>query len=466
MIAFSPCGVLTGLSRTARSSVARLARLAAASIVSPAAGPGAVVSIILVALFSAWQPAPQAWAGASGAPLPIAGSLYADPLPVGQALLVSLAPGDSTRPARSKRPKPAPAEKVSARRSSPKPVKKADKPPVSVKAVVEFQSIYDDNIFRFSDENLLAYRRGESPWKFGMRTYDDLIMSPRFTVDFGRKILGSKETTFRVKYTLWQYSYNPGKSNSSWFVRLRQPVRSKDALELSYTYAPPAYIRQLSDRAPFVSRAVPLVWLRFEGTRNAFGLAYSARLTNRLSFRFDGGRVLRYYNKPFMENDQWEWNAAGTATVKVASSWSVAGKYQYANAKSRAMDTVGETPLTSDDGDGSAKRDLYQASIAYAPSGLWKVSEVALTAQTMSYYYTTKRPYFEDPTHTGRKDDVSAAELTLATRPVYGPVTLELGYRFSTRSSSSAASDVGADAIEEDKNYSNNRFWLGMSWPL
>jgi hypothetical protein len=127
---------------------------------------------------------------------------------------------------------------------------------------------------------------------------------------------------------------------------------------------------------------------------------------------------------------------------------------------------VGETVLTSDDGDGSAKRDLYQGTITFSPRGLWKVSEVALTAQTMAYYYTTKRPYFEDPTHTGRKDVVSAAEATLTTRPVYGPVTLELGYRFTKRSSSSAATDVGADAIEEDKNYSNNRVWLGMSWPL
>jgi hypothetical protein len=347
-----------------------------------------------------------------------------------------------------------------------KPTEKARKLPVSVKAVVDFQSIYDDNIFRFSDENLLAYRRGESPWKFGMDTYDDFIMSPRFTVDLGRKLLGSKETTFRVKYTLWQYASNPNKTNSQWFVRIRQPARGRDALELSYTYAPPAYIRQMSDRAPFVSRAVPLTWIKFKGTRNAFGLAYSARLTGRLSCRFDGGRVLRYYNKPFLENDQWEWNATGTATVKVASRWSVAGKYQYANAKSRALDTVGETPLTSDDGDGSAERDLYQATIAFSPKRSWKVSEITIMAQTMAYYYTTQRPYFEDPTHTGRKDDVSAVEATLATRPVYGPVALELGYRHSTRSSSSAATDVGADAIEEDKNYSNNRVWLGMSWPL
>lgn len=384
----------------------------------------------------------------------------------GLAALAAPAQDETTSSTKAKRPRSTAAEKKSARKSSPKPEKKSGKPPVSVKAVFDFQSIYDDNVFRFSDENLLAYRRGESPWKFGMDTYDDLILSPRFTVDIGRKLLGSKETTFRVKYTLWQYASNPDKSNSAWFVRLRQPVRSKDALELSYTYAPPAYVRQLSDRPPFVSRAVPQVWMDFKGTRNAFGLGYSARLSNRLSFRFDGGRVLRYYNKPFLENDQWEWNAAGTGTVKVFSSWSVSGKYQYSNAKSRALDTVGETALTSDDGDGSAERDLYQGAVTFAPKGLWKISEIGLMAQTMSYYYTTTRPYFEDPTHTGRRDDVSAAEATVATRPVYGPVVLELGYRYTTRSSSSAATDVGADAIEEDKNYSNNRVWLGMSWPL
>ncbi len=461
MIAFTPRRGYVGLFR----ACARAAALSAARTTHPATRSMQNRTLFAPVLLAA------AWATAL--PIPVAA---ADPLPgrvvhptsLVSGLAASGAPAqaEAPRPAKKKGAKASAKGKKSAGKTSSKAARKKSRLPVSVKAEFEFQSIYDDNIFRFSDENLLAFRRGESPWKFGMDTYDDFIASPRFTIDLGRRIIGSKEMTLRVKYTLWQYASNPNKSNSSWLFRLRQPVRSRDAIELSYTYAPSAYIRQLSDRPPFVSRAVPLAWIKFKGTRNAFGLAYSARLSDRLSFRLDGGRVLRFYNRPFLENDQWEWNAAGTATVRLSPAWSVAGKYQYANAESRALDTAGETPLTSDDGDGSAERDLYQGTLAYSPKNLWKISRIELMGQTMAYYYTTERPYFDDPTHTGRKDEVSAGELTIASKPVYGPVTLELGYRYSTRSSSSAATDVGADAIEEDKNYEDNRVWLGMTWPL
>jgi len=338
--------------------------------------------------------------------------------------------------------------------------------PLGLNGEFELQTIYDDNIFRFSDENLLAYRRGESPWKFGMDTYDDFIVSPRLTLNLTRKLLGSKQTALRVKYTLWQYASNPEKSNDQWLVRLRQVVRGSDALELSYTYAPPAFIRPLSDRAPFTSRVTPLAWLDFMGTRNAFAAAWSGRIGKTFSYRAEAGRVLRYYNKPFLENDNKEWNGAFTGTVRVGAPWSFAGKYQYSKAKARACDTVLETFDVSDDGDGSYERDLYQATVGYRPGFLWKVRLLEVMGQHQVYWYTSDRPYFEDNTHTGRQDKVSAVEVTAYTRPVYGPVTAELGWRHTRRSSSSAATTIGADDIEEDKKYQNHRVWLGLAYPF
>lgn len=367
---------------------------------------------------------------------------------------------------------PAPAGRSAAAPSAPsrgkkKPARARKEPSLKISGEAEFQSIYDDNIFRFSDENLLAFRRGENPDKFKLETYDDLILSPRLTLSFGRKLFAGKETQFRVKYTLWRYLSNPDKSNEQWFLRLRQPLRGRDAMEFSYSYAPPGYIRELTDRDPFDSRATPIRWMNFKGTRNAFVLAYSGRLSNRFSYRAEAGRVHRYYNKPFLETDNWEWNGAGTLTYRLATAWSIAGKYQYSYDEARAHDTVLETFENTDDGDGSYERDLFEGTLVFSPKRfLWKVNRLEWMAQRQIYYYTSTQPYFQDPTHTGRKDTVTATEVIANTSPVYGPMALEAGWRYSTRSSTSAATDVGADAIEEDKNYEDNRLWIGVTYPF
>jgi hypothetical protein len=340
--------------------------------------------------------------------------------------------------------------------------------PFRVSGSFDFQVIYDDNVFRYSDQNLSDFRHGIDPPKFKLDTYDDLILSPRVNLTLGRKLLAGKETTLRLGYTHWQYTSNPEKTNKAWAVRLRQPTIGRDAMELSYTYAPWAWIRQLSDRPPFTPRSTnPLVWREFNSTRGALLVAYSRRVSARISTRTEGGRTWRFYNRPFMENDNWEWNGAQTVSVAPSAIWKTSLKYAYAKVKSRAADTVGETAANTDDGDASYERDLYQATLDLIPNGLWRIDTWEILGQYQKYFYTSKQPYYMDPTHTGRQDKVTAYETSVVTKPVWGPVTMEGGYRYTKRRSSSATSTVeGAASIEEDKNYQNNRVWLGMSYPF
>jgi len=49
---------------------------------------------------------------------------------------------------------------------------------------------------------------------------------------------------------------------------------------------------------------------------------------------------------------------------------------------------------------------------------------------------------------------------------VWGPASLTAGFRHTERSSTAASSTAGVEAIEEDKNYRNSRFWTGISYPF
>jgi hypothetical protein len=354
---------------------------------------------------------------------------------------------------------PTPATKTKkAKKAAPK------KPAVSLIGNFDLQFIYDDNILRLSDGMIFKFRKGIEPQKFAIETYDDLIVSPRFGVTLGKKLLGTRETTLRLGYIRWQYSRNDIKNNESFNIRLRQPTVGRDFVEFSYTYAPISYVKQLSDREPYEPRSTtPLVWMPFEVRRNVFILGYSRRISDRVTARLDAGRVMRFYNRPFLENDNWEWNGSGNLQVSATKSLRFAGTYGYSNATARALDTVEETRETSDDSDGSYERDLYEIGTTWTPGKLlWKVATVGIVAQYQEYYFTSNKPYYDDPLHTGRKDKVYAMEATGDSKPVYKSVRLVAGWRFSRRKSSLPASVQAEDA--EEKDYTDHRFWLGASY--
>jgi hypothetical protein len=323
-----------------------------------------------------------------------------------------------------------------------------------------FQAIYDDNILRASDSTILEFRQGNVPWKFKIDTYDDLILSPKIGLTFGRKLIGSKETTLRFGYVRYQYLSNPIKNNESFNFRLRQPTIGRDFIEFSYGWSPYAYIRELSDRAPTDPATSPLLWMAFKSTRNGFVLGYSRKMSNRLNLRLDGGRVIRYYNQRFMENDNWEWNWTGSASYSLTGAFKLNGQYQYSSVKARAVDMIGETIALTNDGDPSYARDLYEGAVAWGADGkLWKIDQIQLLGQYQAYFYTSKLPYWEDSFHVGRKDQVYTVELTTATIPIIGAASLEAGYRFSKRTSS-ATENVD---IADEKDYTDNRMWVGVN---
>jgi hypothetical protein len=330
-----------------------------------------------------------------------------------------------------------------------------------VSGSVVLQTIYDDNILRYSDGFIEDFRRNDPPDKFHVETYDDAILSPRLFLTFRANPLGKRETRLYLGYITWQYVRNPAKDNELWTLRLRQYTARYDRVEFSYSYSPPSYIRHLSDRVPFLPRSTtPLEWKPFKSVRHGLGLSYTHRMGRGLYGTVEGGRVLRFYNQPFMENDNREWNGAAEVLWNPPGIWRFIARYMYSDANARALDTVGETVATSDDGDGSYQRDLYELRTRLRPRhGLWLVKEFEISGQYMAYYFTGTKPAYEDPLHTGRKDDVYYLELTAGSKPILGgPVSLEFGYRYAQRTSSLPGTFEGEDA--EDKDYKNNRAWF------
>jgi hypothetical protein len=388
----------------------------------------------------------------------------------------------------------APSETPPATTRPPKtPRKPAPKPPTwEFGANAGLGAIYDDNILRLSAVSIEEFRRNESTMATALNTYDDLILDGTLDLEVSRDLLFHKATSLRFFYERWQYARNDIKTNEDFEIRVRQAARSADYLELSFLYAPAGYIKELSDRPPFVPTSVPRVYLPFKVTRSQFTATYRWRPISWLSVRGIGGRELRYYNRPFLENDLWEWNGR----VGLDAVWgrlTTTVHYGYADVAARGYDSVGETLETADEGsDGSYEKDWYRLQFAYRPKktpyapaaphgvvgwiqrgaaqvdrGLIRASTASLTLMLdyQRQFYTSQLPLSVDALHVGRLDQTKQIQLTWASRPVWRSVTLEAGWRYTRRSANGAGSLIGEDPSEE-KDYTGSRYWLGIATPL
>jgi hypothetical protein len=377
--------------------------------------------------------------------------------------------------------------------SRPAKPKAAPRPRWDLSSNLALGMIYDDNILRLSAATIEDFRRNTNPKEWAITTYDDMIVDATLDAEIARPLLAGKPTALRLRYERWEYLRNGIKTNHEVELRLRQGLRSADYVEGVYLYAPPGYIKELSDRPPFVSNVEPRTYHHFMITKNQFTLTYRWRARPWLALRVIGGRVLRFYNRPFLENDLWEWNGRLAADV-TTGRFTTTVHYAYADVAARGYDAVGETLETSDNGsDGSYEKDWYRLQLAYRPKrspyapaqqgglgggarrlaswvdrGLAGVRTASLTVQCdyQRQFYTSQLPLDIDALHVGRLDETRQIQIVWTSRPVaWRTISLEAGWRYTQRTARGAGSLVGEDPSEE-KDYTGSRYWLGMTTPL
>lgn len=353
---------------------------------------------------------------------------------------------------------------VAARKAPPRkrPARAAAPAGLRLRWVAGLEIIYDDNVLRYSEADLDGFLGGTGePGQYRLRSTDDLILSPSLELELRHRLLPWGDTRWRARAKRWGYLWNPIKTNSNLAFFVRQDLSAGRSVELSYAYSPEQYIRQLTDRAPFTPAEDLAVWEDFRYTRNGFQLIWRERLARPLSARLTVERVLRYYNRPFLENDITAWGLRGSLAWSVAPRLTLTGDYGWEDDAARGFDQLGETLATSDDSDGSCERDLYQLVAEWRPPlpARW-FDAVSLTGQHMSYWYTSTKEITVDPYHVGRKDEVWNFELAF-TRACGPHLEVEVAGRWSRRT---VRSPWPGEIVSEDKDYIARRGWVGLTW--
>jgi len=337
-----------------------------------------------------------------------------------------------------------------------------DPSPWKTSITVGLETIYDDNFLRYSGEFQTDLLSGQYPHKYQADGIESHIMAPSLDVYAQRRFWSQGNTRFRFKVKRWQYFQGDLKTNMSFDYQVRQFFKGGKNLELGYNYAPQQYIRELSDRPPGSGEADPVEYGEFRYTRNVFTAIWRQELSRAWDLKLTLDRSLRYYNRPYMENDIKDLGLRATLFWAIHRDWKITADYGYTDAPARGWDEVGETRESSDDSDPSYNEDLYQLDVDWSPGWAEPVFDsVGIMGRHQVAWFTSEKSVEADPYHAGRIDRVYQAALTFD-RKLSNGMNVQVGMQYALRR---VESPWDGD-ISEDKNYDQRRYWIGLTYKL
>jgi len=332
------------------------------------------------------------------------------------------------------------------------------------KTSVEFglETIYDDNFLRYSGPFQDELLSGQYPHRFQADRIDSHIIAPSLDVYAQRRFLDWGSTRFRFQVKRWQYIQGGIKNNTSLDYQVRQFFRGGKSLEIGYNYAPQQYIRELSELPPGSGELDEKIYQEFRYTRNVFNVIWRQKLHDRVNGKLEIFRSLRYYNRPFMENDIKDLGFRLTAYWRPHAEWLVTADYGYTDAPARGYDEVGETRETSDNSDPSFNEDMAQLDVGWRPDWAAAVlDEVSVRVRYEVSWFTSQKELEEDPYHVGRIDRVWQFQFAWDKELPNG-VDMQVGWKYARRR---VESPWDGD-IHEDKDYDQRRYWIGLTYKL
>ena len=333
--------------------------------------------------------------------------------------------------------------------------------PWSWRLVASISNTYDDNIFRYSSEDIDDFVHHRAEYRYQMETYDDLIFSPSVKLYVSNQLSQHLRSQLRMRYSFNLFARNREKNYQTLSAYLKTTVCEKNYLQLGYFHLPEFLIRPYWDQDVFSTTARdPDTYKRCTFSRNLYSVKLGRKIVKSVWAATFYKRDILYYNPHFTEYDT-KINGFGCEILyTVTPRFRIGLEYAFKNAKAKAYDEPGETRELSDDSDLSYDEDQFQGEI-----GLDLSQNISLPVhfsfqyRRQKRYFTTEKSLDQDPFHAGRADDIQRF-VWIMNVDILRNVSLLGRYEFHRRDVSSKEQE----RITEVKNYERNRFSFGFEF--
>jgi len=318
---------------------------------------------------------------------------------------------------------------------------------------------YDDNIFKYAEQDIDKFINNIEPYRYPIETYDDFITTILFHAKIRRHIFGSNATTFNAKIRGNLYYLNKEKDYGSFSFSVWQKTGKRGHILSKYLFIPRYFVRYYPDFDIITPYEYPYFADCFF-QKHAFLLEGGYKVIGDAELAISLSTETHNYNDSFNEYDTRKYSIGFSARIPFRKIVHTGFSYSFSTADAKGVDEPGEAKEMSDDSDISHDEDKIKVSCDIDLSENNKPFLFQSAFEVTRRLYTTDKPILVDPTHAGREDIKTIIRLGFSFIPS-NRLQFTIGYIYEMKD---VSTPYDLNEIEEIKNYSQNQYLTSITF--
>jgi hypothetical protein len=315
---------------------------------------------------------------------------------------------------------------------------------------------YDNNIYKYSQNEIDKFVNNIEPYRYPIETYDDLITTMQIHAKIRGEIIKNNSSTLNLRIRGNLFYKNKEKNYESYSLSIWQKAGKNGHILLRYLFLPEFLIRHYADfdiESPYSYPYFAECTFTKHDARVEGGYTFFRSTDISLFFAHE----IDDYIDNFDEYDTKKNTFGVSLSRPFGAIFTPTARYSFSRAVAEAVDEPGEVRAMSDDSDISNDED----EVVFATDFDFTKTVPFLLQADLEFtrrVYTTDKPILVDPYHAGREDKKIFLRFQTSFVPTER-ISLDVGYLFETKS---VYSPYNVELIEEVKNYNKSTVYTNI----
>ncbi|MCK9399392.1 MAG: hypothetical protein M0Q51_05285 [Bacteroidales bacterium] len=344
--------------------------------------------------------------------------------------------------------------------------KKSRKKIMQFEAELQFATIYDNNILKYSDKYLERFLNNEDQGRFHIDTYDDVILFQSVDLSSTFRIFKNLKSKINFDFNNNLYVVNGIKNWYYATLGFQQYLTKRASLKIFYSYMPDFYVRHFRDDDWVdIYGYTPETFVPFGYSKDNFGFWIQNTFFKNTRVKLSMDYSKYYYNKHYTEYDSKNFLYAVNLYQTVFKNLKLEIGYHFLTSNAKGYDERGETRENSNDSDASYEEDGYRFGITWQLPAIKKIDHDLDVELEFERRYFSSKHYLElDPEHAGRVDNNFQMAVTYNIK-LNKSLKLSAFYNYFMRDTNTSAVENQV-YLSAEKDYRQNQFGLKISYNL
>jgi len=333
-------------------------------------------------------------------------------------------------------------------------------------AELQFATIYDDNILKYSDKYLERFLNNEDQGRFYIDTYDDVILYQSVDLSTTFRIFRNLKSKINFDFNNNLYVVNGIKNWYYATLGFQQYFTTRGSFKIFYSYMPDFYVRHFRDDDWVdIYGFTPETFVPFGYSKDNFGLWIQNTFFKNTRVKLGMDYSEYYYNKHYTEYDSKNFLYAANLYQTILKNFKLEIGYHFLTSDAKGYDEPGETKENSNDSDASYEEDGYRLGIT------WQLPRFKKLEHDLDVEFEFEKRYFSsihylelDPEHAGRVDNNFQMAVTYNIN-LNKSLKLSAFYNYYLRDTYTSAVE-NQEYLSAEKDYRQNQVGLKITYNL